>query len=435
MDTIEMTEIMPIKSSLKNELENFQQNIINQLHTYTEKEPEITFTWKDDQSEAKGYLVINSLKGDACGGGTRVHETVTVDEVTTLAKIMEIKFALSGPAIGGAKSGIALDPNHPNKYEVLARWYKAISPLLKECYGTGSDLNTDIHKINDILKELGINNSQAGIIHAVTQDDENKKKQAYENMKLIRQPVNLTDNLTIPLSELTTGYGVYASVDSYLKLNCDTIKDKRIFIQGVGNVGAATLWYLYQAGAKIIALSDSDGGMIFKESLSEFDIFNVLEHKKLSKLDHKLLDHKAFNQGISSETLDIFIPAAGSNLNQQDFIENMHKQGLSLIACGANHPFVETEYCYGKCSQILDRKLTVIPDFLANMGMARTFYYLMSQTDSISESETKRVFDDIYQEIYHLMKEAYTMNSGKLMTATLYQIALDKINQTQTNFV
>ena len=100
-------------------MSNFQQYVINKLNAFSSAEPEIVFQWKDKLSPATGTLVINSLRGGAAGGGTRLHNNVTLDEITTLAKIMEIKFALSGPAIGGAKTGIKMDPIYPHKYVVL----------------------------------------------------------------------------------------------------------------------------------------------------------------------------------------------------------------------------------------------------------------------------------------------------------------------------
>ena len=68
---------------------------------------------------------------------------VTKDEVLALAKTMEVKFTISGPHIGGGKSGINFNPKDPRKKEVLKRWYAAAKPLLKTYYGTGGDMNID----------------------------------------------------------------------------------------------------------------------------------------------------------------------------------------------------------------------------------------------------------------------------------------------------
>ena len=105
------------------------------LEKFENKKPEIVFEWNDSETEACGWVVINSLRGGSAGGGTRMRLGLDRNEVESLAKTMEIKFTVSGPPIGGAKSGINFDPNDPRKKEVLKRWYKAVYPLLKNYYG------------------------------------------------------------------------------------------------------------------------------------------------------------------------------------------------------------------------------------------------------------------------------------------------------------
>ena len=136
------------------------------LKKYEEKQPEIVFEWKDALSEAEGWVVINSLRGGAAGGGTRMRKGLDKREVESLAKTMEVKFTVSGPPIGGAKSGINFDPADPRKKEVLQRWYKAVMPLLKNYYGTGGDLNIDeIHEVIPITEDYGLWHPQEGVIN------------------------------------------------------------------------------------------------------------------------------------------------------------------------------------------------------------------------------------------------------------------------------
>ncbi len=87
--------------------------------------------WRDPETNARAWLVINSSRGGAAGGGTRMRSGATLREATVLAKVMELKFAFSGPAIAGAKTGIDFDPSDPRKAGVLERWFRAISPLLR----------------------------------------------------------------------------------------------------------------------------------------------------------------------------------------------------------------------------------------------------------------------------------------------------------------
>ena len=125
--------------------------MLDLLAKFENKRPEIVFEWKDAETEAEGWVVINSLRGGAAGGGTRMRKGLDKREVESLAKTMEVKFTVSGPAIGGAKSGINFDPQDPRKRGVLERWYRAVFPLLKYYYGTGGDLNVDERIVRDLI--------------------------------------------------------------------------------------------------------------------------------------------------------------------------------------------------------------------------------------------------------------------------------------------
>ena len=134
------------------------------LQKFETRSPEIVFEWNDSETDAKGWVVINSLRGGAAGGGTRMRLGLDKREVESLAKTMEVKFTVSGPPIGGAKSGINFDPNDPRKAGVLHRWYVAVMPLLKYYYGTGGDLNVDeIHEVIPITEDVGIWHPQEGV--------------------------------------------------------------------------------------------------------------------------------------------------------------------------------------------------------------------------------------------------------------------------------
>ena len=91
------------------------------LKKFEDKKPEVVFEWKDEHTNAEGWIVINSLRGGAAAGGTRMRIGVTRNEVLALAKTMEVKFTVAGPPIGGAKSGINFDPRDPRKKEVLRK--------------------------------------------------------------------------------------------------------------------------------------------------------------------------------------------------------------------------------------------------------------------------------------------------------------------------
>lgn len=148
------------------------------LKRFESKAPEIVFEWHDAETPAKGWVVINSLRGGAAGGGTRMRKGLDRREVESLAKTMEVKFSVSGPAIGGAKSGIDFDPADPRKDDVLRRWYKAVTPLLKTYYGTGGDLNVDeVHEVIPITESYGLWHPQEGVVNGHFQPSESERIQ------------------------------------------------------------------------------------------------------------------------------------------------------------------------------------------------------------------------------------------------------------------
>ncbi|HRU49861.1 MAG TPA: Glu/Leu/Phe/Val dehydrogenase dimerization domain-containing protein, partial [Bacilli bacterium] len=147
-----MNQSLPVAEALR---------VKDLIRRFEEKRPEIVFEWKDAETEAEGWIVINSLRGGSAGGGTRMRKGLDKREVESLAKTMEIKFSVSGPPIGGAKSGINFDPSDPRKQGVLERWFKAVMPLLKTYYGTGGDLNVDeIHDVIPITEKFGLRHPQ-----------------------------------------------------------------------------------------------------------------------------------------------------------------------------------------------------------------------------------------------------------------------------------
>ena len=81
-------------------MKNLKKIMKDLLKKFEDKEPEIIFNWKDQETEAQGWVVINSLRGGAAGGGTRMRKGLDMNEVLSLAKTMEVKFSVSGPAIG-----------------------------------------------------------------------------------------------------------------------------------------------------------------------------------------------------------------------------------------------------------------------------------------------------------------------------------------------
>jgi glutamate dehydrogenase/leucine dehydrogenase len=209
------------------------------LKKFEERSPEIVFEWSDPETEAVGWIVINSLRGGAAGGGTRMRVGLDRREVESLAKTMEVKFTVSGPPIGGAKSGINFDPQDPRKQGVLERWYKAVTPLLKSYYGTGGDLNVDeIHEVIPITEDYGLWHPQEGVVNGHFNPRENEKIQQIGQLrfgvsKVVEDPYFSPDpSRKFVIADMITGYGVAVSVMHHYALRGEEYKGKRAIIQG-----------------------------------------------------------------------------------------------------------------------------------------------------------------------------------------------------------
>ena len=121
----------------------------------------------------------------------------------------------------------------------------------------------------------------------------------------------------------------------------------------------------------------------------------------------------------------IFIPAAGSRFVSEDNLNALLKAGVEVISSGANVPFNDPEIFYGKILNKADENLAVIPDFIANCGMARVFAYLM-QPDAVVED--KAIFEDASAVIKKALEQVHHKNNSKTKIAqTAFEIALEQL--------
>jgi len=403
------------------------------LHTYENKEAEIVFEWNDTETEAKGWVVINSLRGGAAGGGTRMRVGLDKHEVLSLAKTMEVKFTVSGPAIGGAKSGINFDPSDPRKNGVLERWFKAVAPILKSYYGTGGDLNVDeIHEVIPMTSVLGVLHPQEGVFNGhfnpTNQEKDLAIKQLQDGVLLPVYDESLTPDPTgkYTVADMITGYGVSEAVNHYYSIYGGSIKGKRVIIQGWGNVGAAAAYYQSQLGAVVVGIIDRVGGLINTEGFTTEEIKSLFLKKNGNFLNaENMLSFKEVNQRIWSVGAEIFIPAAASRLITKAQIDIMKGKGLEVISCGANVPFADQAIFFGPVGEYTDSQVSVIPDFIANCGMARVFAYLMQANSAMTDLA---IFDDTSKTIEKAMRKAYKANNAKTQIAkTAFEIALNQL--------
>ena len=404
------------------------------LERFENKRPEIVFESKDSETDAEGWVVINSLRGGAAGGGTRMRVGLDKREVESLAKTMEIKFTVAGPAIGGAKSGINFDPKDPRKKDVLRRWYAAVTPLLKHYYGTGGDLNVDeIHEVIPITEDCGVWHPQEGVFNGHFQPREAQK---IHRIGQLRQGVLkvIEDEKYSPkvankyvVADMITGYGVAESIKHYYDIWGGSVKGKKVIVQGWGNVGSAGAYYLAQQGALIVGIIDRVGGLINENGFTLEEVRELFLTKDGNQLNHpNLISYDEMNERIWDLNAEVFIPCAGSRMITEDQLDRMINNGMQVISAGANVPFADPEIFFGKIAEKADNTISIIPDFISNCGMARVFAYLMS--NDLGVLTEQGIFEDTSATIRKALQNSYEKNSSKTGIAkTAFEIALKQL--------
>ena len=262
-----------------------------------------------------------------------------MNEVLSLAKTMEVKFTVAGPAIGGAKSGINFDPNDPRKEEVLRRWFKAVFPLLKNYYGTGGDLNVDeIHQVIPMTEDCGLWHPQEGVFNGHFKPTEaekiNRVGQLRQGVLLEVLDTNYTPDASkkIKIADLITGFGVAQAVRHYYDIYGGNVAGKKVIVQGFGNVGSAAAYYFAQIGAKVVGIIDRDGGIMNPEGYTFEEIKNLFLTKNGNTLvADNMVPFAEINEKIWSMGAEVFAPCAASRLITKEQVDAMIGAGLKLF--------------------------------------------------------------------------------------------------------
>ena len=228
------------------------------------------------------------------------------------------------------------------------------------------------------------------------------------------------------VGDLITGYGVSESLIHYYNIYGGVIKEKKAIIQGWGNVAGAAAYYLAQAGVKIVGIIDIAGGVIKKDGYTIKEIKTLLERRSSNFLESEdILPFEEINNKIWGIGAEIFVPAAASRLLSQRQLNQMIENGLEVISSGANVPFADKEIFFGPISKNADERISVLPDFIANCGMARVFAYLMQ--DNIEISDTA-IFSDTSETIKKALTKSYNKNNNKTnISKTEFEIALNQL--------
>ncbi|TEB41608.1 amino acid dehydrogenase, partial [Flavobacterium circumlabens] len=212
-------------------------------------------------------------------------------------------------------------------------------------------------------------------------------------IKVIEDPKfspDVTRKYTV--ADMITGYGVAEAVRHFYATYGGDVKGKKAIVQGFGNVGSAAAFYLAEMGAKVIGIIDRDGGLIKEEGFSFEEIRTLFLNKDGNKLvTDAMIPFDEINSKIWTIGAEIFTPCAASRLVTQTQIDSLIQNGLEVISCGANVPFADKEIFFGSIMEEVDSKVSLIPDFISNCGMARVFAYFMEKKVQMTD---EAIFND-----------------------------------------
>ncbi|WP_066376904.1 MULTISPECIES: Glu/Leu/Phe/Val dehydrogenase [unclassified Anabaena] len=339
-------------------------------------------------------------------GGIRYHPAVTLREVSALAMLMTWKCALLGIPYGGAKGGIAIDPQNYSVGELERITRRYTSELIKDIGPSvdipAPDMGTSAREMAWMMDTYSVN-----VGHAV--------------------PGVVTGK---PLSvggsrgrEMATGRGVMIIVREALADMGKSLEGMRVVIQGFGNVGGAAAELLDQAGAKIIAVSTATGGVYSSHGL---DIPALKAYAAENR--HSVVGFPKASAISNAELLtlrcDVLIPAA---LENQITEENAHEVRARIVAEAANGPVTL------EANRILEAQgVTVLPDILANAGGVVVSYlewvqglsYLFWDEVRVNH-EMENLMVQAYQQVIQQSKvrqvplrlAAYTLGVGRVAQA------------------
>lgn len=323
------------------------------------RDPYLEVIWTDEITGLKGYVVIDTLSRGVAGGGLRMREGVTLEEVRDLARAMTLKEAVVHTdgdryvPLGGAKGGIDCDPYDPRAREVLARFGRATKPLIESLFATGEDFGVRQEVIDEVFAEEGIRSSAESALALVADGAD----AAHDRLKVaFDQSVE-----GVGLGELVGGYGVAETALAALEFRGLVPAVSTAVVQGFGSMGGATARYLAKAGVRIVGVSDREGlvhnpdGLDIEELLATRDVFGVIDRTRLRPGDVQLPGEEWLALDV-----DVLVPAAMSYVITPEDVDRIKATVISEASNVATLPAAE--------AALLARGVTIVPDFVANVG-------------------------------------------------------------------
>jgi glutamate dehydrogenase/leucine dehydrogenase len=290
----------------------------------------------------------------------------------------------------------------------------------------------EIHEVIPITEDAGVWHPQEGVFNGHFKPSVADKINRIGQLRLGVKKV-LESELYSPdqrrkytVADMITGFGVAEAVKHFYDIYGDSVEGKKAVIQGFGNVGSAAAFYLSQMGARVVGIIDSAGGVINEEGFSFQEIQEFFRNKKGNALmADNLIPFEEINQRIWNLQTEVFVPCAASRLITKQQITTLIDTGLELISCGANVPFADKEIFFGPIMEYTDERVSLIPDFISNCGMARVFAYFMERRVGMDD---ELIFNDTSGTIRRAILNIFKQNTFKTnISRTAFEIAIKQL--------
>ncbi|MCA1630192.1 MAG: Glu/Leu/Phe/Val dehydrogenase, partial [Acidobacteria bacterium] len=296
----------------------------------------------------EGYRVQHNFARGPAKGGIRYAPDVTIEEIRALAAWMTWKCAVVNVPFGGGKGGVVCDPHQMSMGE-LERMTRRYAAELIDFIGPEKDVPAPDMNTNEQTMAWIMDTYSMHARHTV-------------NAVVTGKPVDLGGSRG---RREATGRGILFVVNEAIKRFGMTPPQTRVVVQGSGNVGGIGAQLMHEAGYKVIAISDVNGGIYNPAGI---DIPAALRHLNATRSFEDFPDvERVSNSALLEIECDVLVPAATEN---QITSENAERIKCKILAEGANGPTTAA------ADEILQRKgVFVIPDILANAGGVTVSYF------------------------------------------------------------
>lgn len=345
-------------------------------------------TERGEPTSFKSYRVQHNDVRGPYKGGLRFHPAVSLDLFKALAAEMTWKTAVVDVPFGGGKGGIRIDPRLYSKHE-LEKIGLRYMYMLKRLVGPNIDIPAP---------DVGTNGQVMATLLRQFSEGERERHTT--------RGIVTGKDVRIGGSEgriQATGQGIVYCIEDWFQDQGRSLVGTTFSLQGFGNVGTSAAQLLVEMGARLVAVSDADGGLFNPEGIDVAELIKYVHHNR--KNVRRTVAGFAGAQAMTPSDVfeveaDIFIPAALGGVITSDVAEKMK---VTLIAEGANGPTLP------EADEVLARRgIALIPDIMANAGGVTVSYYEWLQNNRMehwSEGEVKARLERAIKKNYRIVQD------------------------------